>query len=88
MVLWGCLFRLLLSVGLPAPRYWASGRGVMLLASSVGTTTRNAPAALDGAVPIAARESAQPAGPVRPMKSVREEVEDACKSAYRSIDQC
>ena len=36
----GCLFRRARGVGLPAPRYWASGRGVMLPASSVGTATR------------------------------------------------
>jgi hypothetical protein len=36
MVLLGCLFRLLLSVGLPAPRYGALGRGVMLPASFLG----------------------------------------------------
>ena len=54
MVLLGCLFRLLLSVGLPVPRYWASGRGAMRPASSVGTAACT-PAALDGAV-FAAQE--------------------------------
>ena len=50
-------------LGLPVPRYWASGRGAMLPASSVGTATRTR-RQLSMALSSAARESVQPAGPV------------------------
>ncbi len=81
----GSLFRSARRVGLPAPRYWASGRGVMLLASSVGTATR--PRRQLSMALFQSQRGRAPSRPDRrPIKSAREEVGDACKSAYRSID--
>ena len=81
----GCLFRRARGVGQPAPRYGALGRGVMLPASSVGTATRTR---RQLSMALSSQRARAPSRPdLRPMKSAREEVEDACKSPRRPHDQ-